>query len=210
MAPIDFYYVPHSLMCNAIIMVAKAIDVKLNFILTQTKNGDHMKPAFLKINPQHSIPTIDDNGFALWETRPILTYLIEKYAADDALYPRDPQRRAVVNQRLYFDMGTLNKAFGDYFFPMMRKQPVDPEQYKGIETAFEYLDGFLEGHPFVAGDFLSVADFMCGSTVAMFKVLDCDVDKYPNVKRWFASLDEHLPAFDVAKKNMEGFKSFLV
>lgn len=208
MSPIDLYYIPRSPTCNAIIMVAKAVGVELNLIVTELRNGDHLKPAFLKINPQHTIPAIHDNGFSLWETRAIVTYLIEKYGADDSLYPADPQKRAVINQRLYFDLGTLNKAFADYYYPIMQKQPVDPKKFKGIEAAFEFLDGFLEGAEFLAGDALSVADFVTGATVQSFFVLGVDLDKYSNVRRWLASLDAHLPAFDETKKNLEELKAF--
>jgi len=48
-----------------------------------------------------------DDGFVLSESRAILGYLAEKYANDSAYYPSDPMARAVVNQRLMFDIGTL-------------------------------------------------------------------------------------------------------
>ena len=45
-------------------------------------------------------------------SRAIMTYLVIKYGKDASLYPTDPQERAVVDQRLYFDMGTLYDSFG--------------------------------------------------------------------------------------------------
>jgi glutathione S-transferase len=65
-----------------------------------------------QINPQHVIPTLVDNGFALWESRAICVYLVEKYGKS-SLYPKDLKVRSVVNQRLYFDMGTLYGKFAD-------------------------------------------------------------------------------------------------
>lgn len=88
-------------------MVAKALGVNLNLKTIDTHNKEHLTPEFIKLNPQHTIPTLVDNGFAIWESRAILVYLAEKYGKNDSLYPKDPQKRAVVNQRLYFDMGTL-------------------------------------------------------------------------------------------------------
>ena len=42
-----------------------------------------------------------------------LPILFSKYGKDDKLYPKDVATRAVVDQRLYFDMGTFYKAVGD-------------------------------------------------------------------------------------------------
>jgi len=36
-----------------------------------------------------------------------MAYLVSKYAKNDSLYPRDPKERAVVDQMMYFDAGTL-------------------------------------------------------------------------------------------------------
>ena len=40
-----------------------------------------------------------------------MQYLVERYGKDDSLYPKDPQKRAVVNHRLQFDQGTLYARF---------------------------------------------------------------------------------------------------
>lgn len=43
----------------------------------------------------------------IWDSHAITAYLVEKYASDDGLYPKDLQKRAVVDQRLHFDSSIL-------------------------------------------------------------------------------------------------------
>lgn len=65
--PIDLYYVPGSSPCRAVLLTAKALGLELNLKLVDLHHGEHMKPEFLKMNPQHTVPTLNDNGFCLWE-----------------------------------------------------------------------------------------------------------------------------------------------
>lgn len=48
-------------------------------------------------------------------SRVILSYLVAAYSKDDTLYPRDIRVRALVDQRLYFDLGTLYARLLQYF-----------------------------------------------------------------------------------------------
>lgn len=36
-----------------------------------------------------------------------MPYLVEKYGKDDALYPKDIKKRAIITQRLHFDSNVL-------------------------------------------------------------------------------------------------------
>lgn len=48
-------------------------------------------------------------------SRAILSYLVAAYSKDDSLYPRDIRVRALVDQRLQFDLGTLYARMVDYY-----------------------------------------------------------------------------------------------
>lgn len=64
------------------------------------------------MNPQHTVPTMDDDGFIIWDSHAIGAYLVEKYGNDESLYPKDLQKRAVVDQRMHFDSGVLFPRLG--------------------------------------------------------------------------------------------------
>jgi hypothetical protein len=53
-------------------------------------------------------------------SRAIICYLVEQYAKDDSLYPKDPKKRSVVNHRLYFDSSTLYQRFLNYYVSKMK------------------------------------------------------------------------------------------
>ncbi|BFF92706.1 glutathione S-transferase 1-1-like [Drosophila madeirensis] len=199
----DFYYHPGSAPCRSVIMTAKALGLELNLKMMNVMSGDQLKPEFVKLNPQHTIPTLVDNGFSVWESRAILTYLVEKYGKeDDSLYPADAQKRAVINQRLYFDMGTLFQCFITAIYPQIRtKTPAPPEEMEKVDKAFKLLNTFLEKDEFVAGSSLTVADISILATVSTFEIVDFDFSKYPNVAKWYENAKEVTPGWE---QNWEG------
>lgn len=48
-------------------------------------------------------------------SRPIMAYLVNQYGKDDSLYPKNAKDRALVDQRLYFDMGSLYHGIVEYY-----------------------------------------------------------------------------------------------
>ncbi|EDW84233.1 uncharacterized protein Dwil_GK14026 [Drosophila willistoni] len=193
----DFYYYPGSSICRSIIMAAKVLGLELNRKVLDTTGGQQLNAEFVKINPQHTIPTIVDNGFVLWESRAILIYLAEQYGKDDSLYPNDPQQKAVVNQCLYFDMNTLYPSFVKYYPPQYRGSPADPEAFKKIESTFELLNTFLENQLYLGkGDKPTVADIACLSSVSTFDAAGFDLSKYENVHKWYLNAQKVIAGWD--------------
>ncbi|KAH8359535.1 hypothetical protein KR093_007382, partial [Drosophila rubida] len=205
----DFYYSPFAPLSTAIVVTGKALGLEFNKIPVNVRNGEQLKPEFVKLNPQHTIPTLNDNGFVIWESRVILTYLVEKYGKDDSLYPKDPQKRALVDQRLYFDLGTLYKSFADYYYPQIQKKPADPELLKKLEDALNFLNTFLEGQQYVAGDSLTVADIVILANISSLKVVNVDLSKYSNITRWYDNASKVAPGWDEVEKTVDSLKEFL-
>ncbi|XP_049531896.1 glutathione S-transferase 1-1-like [Anopheles darlingi] len=193
----DFYYLPLSAPCQSVMLVAQALGIKLNLKELDLFAGEHLKPEFLKLNPQHTIPTLVDNDVVLWESRAIITYLCEKYGKNDGLYPRDPKKRAMVNQRLYFDMGTLYQRFSQAFYPvMMQGQQLNPELVVKLDEALEFLEVFLEKTSFVAGDKLTVADLCVLASITTIDIsVGHDISKYQQIQRWYAQLKESVGGY---------------
>lgn len=184
---IDLYFLAASPPCRLVQLVAKALGIDLNLIVVDLAKGDHLKPEFLKINPQHTIPTLNDNGLILTESRAIAIYLLEKYGNNSQLYPNDVNKRAVINQKLYFDIGTLFQAFANYFYPyVFFGQSPNPDNYKKIEAALTIFNTFLETQKFAAGDTYTVADIALFTTVSSFVHASGFSlgNSYPNVTRW--------------------------
>lgn len=150
-----------------------------------------------------------DEGFSLWESRAIMAYLAEQYGKTDSLYPKDPKARAIVNQRMYFDMGTLYQRFAEYYYPQIfAKAPADPEKFKKMEEAFEFLNTFLAGSTYAAGENLTLADLTLFATVSTYEVASFDFSKYENVTRWYEKCKATAPGVDVNQQGVEEFKAF--
>lgn len=166
-----------------------------------------MKPDFLKINPQHCVPTLVDDGFAIWESRAIITYLVDKYAKDDSLYPKDPKKRAVVLQRLFFDATVLYQRFGEAYYPLMFDGiPISEDKAKKIDEGLDFLNTFLAAGDYVAGNTLTVADISLATSITSMQACDVNITKHVNVVKWMDKVKSTLHGFDETNKGVDDFR----
>ena len=108
-------------------MAIEALDLEnVQMVDVNLFEGEHLREEYLKVNPQHTVPMLADNDFYIWDSHAIVTYLVTKYGKNDDLYPADPEKRAIIDQRLHFDSGIL--------FPSLRGT-VEPVLFWG-ETSF--------------------------------------------------------------------------
>lgn len=167
---------------------------------------------------------MDDDGFIVWDSHAIATYLIDKYAENDTLYPKDLRIRARCNQRLFFNNGILFPRFRTISKLIFSGSDSFPDEFvESIQSTYKTLTAFLETDPFLVGTQLTIADIYvcvlitCLSSTVTPVTAD---DQYPEIVAWMARIKEEIPFFDemneqyvnefneiiVAKMNSNGTK----
>lgn len=151
------------------------------------------------MNPEHTVPTLDDNGFVIWDSHAICTYLIDKYAKNDSLYPKDLQLRAKCNQRMFFDASSLFVRLRDCSVHVIYKKAKDIPQnmIDPIYSAYEILEKFLSTEPFLVGKFLTIADISTSLTIFSLQVYaPLESDKHSKIMAWIDRVKQTIPFFD--------------
>jgi len=197
------YYTPLSQPCRSVLLTAATIGVDLELKQINLQANEHLTPEFLKLNPSHTIPTLDDNGVIITDSHAICTYLCDKYGQNDSLYPKDLAKRAVVDSRLHFDTGVLFARNRFLYEPVLYyNKPIDQERVEYLKKAWPLLEGFLTSNDYLCGNELTVADLCAIATVSsVYEIAPIHADEYPRLAAWVARLQQ-LPHYE--EKNGKG------
>ncbi|KAH8414514.1 hypothetical protein KR215_007877 [Drosophila sulfurigaster] len=207
-APV-LYYLPPSPPCRSILLLAKMLGLEFELKIVNILEGEQLKPEFVAMNPQHCLPTMNDEGLVLWESRAILSYLVAAYGKSDELYPTDIRVRALVDQRLQFDLGTLYQRLTDYYFPtMFIGAPLDEGKRARLTEAVGWLNAILEGREFAAADHFTIADLTLLVTVSQLEAFGLELKPYKHVRAWLERCKEHMTPYDYEELN--GSKAILL
>lgn len=98
----------------AVRMVLAELRIPHDLVNVDFIAGEHMTDAYALLNPQKEIPVLDDGGLLLSESVAIMQYLCDKYAPASELYPKDATLRALVNQRLVFNLAYYYNYISQY------------------------------------------------------------------------------------------------
>lgn len=166
--------------------------------------NEQFDPAFLKIAPNNRIPAIvdHDTGIQMMETGAIMIYLAEKTGK---LMPKDEKQRYACIEWLMWQMGGLGPMLGQvhhFVHYNQGKSEYGEERYsKEAHRLYGVLDRRLEGRDYIVDEY-SIADIACWPWVSRYDWQTVDLNKYPNVKRWYLDIAQR-PAvkrgYDVPK-----------
>ncbi|EDW48449.1 GM21874 [Drosophila sechellia] len=167
---------------------------------------------FLKKNPQHTVPVLDDNGTLLWDSHAIAAYLVDKYAKSDELYPKDLVKRAIINQRLFFEASAIFPGLINVVGPFWTTgcTVVPQEKLDSIHRGLKILETFLSSSSYLVGDSLTLADLLSGPTVSALRAaVDIEPVEYPKVCAWLDRLNQ-IPYYKAINEGpVQGYVAFL-
>lgn len=155
--------------------------------------GNVDAPWYRSMNPNATVPTIDDDGFVLWESNAIVGYVAQKYAPE-RLFGADPEVFAVASQWMAWTNERLEPALHTLVMhrvrlaePERRPSQVD-EAAREISPWLQILDRRLSTHAYVAGDAFTIGDIPAGCAAYRWKLFDIEGADTPNVDEWLDRL----------------------
>ena len=155
--------------------------------------GAHRAPEYRKLNPYGRVPTLDDDGFVLYESTAILNYL-EATHPKPALVPADPKGRALVDMHVKLCDLQLSRQTGAIIFPkrFLPKERWDEnvmaQAKKEIEKHLAVVETQIAGKPFMVGDRYSLVE-VCYTPFVEFLPL-MEITPPPAVAQWVSRMLE--------------------
>jgi len=160
--------------------------------------GVTTSPEFLKMNPAHLTPTIQEAGLpkgALWESCAIMQYLCNKHGLT-RFYPSDPAERAMIDSAMYYLLATLYPLLARATYPALgfpqypgevgssdADADAKAEAQRAAEAALAeplevYHSFFLDGKAFIGGSGPSIADIRLAASLEFLKAIDYDTPEW--------------------------------
>ncbi len=166
------------------------IDVPYEVIRVDLDAGEQRSEAFLKRNPNHKIPVLDDDGRVIWESGAILLYLGEKWDPEHRILPGSDDRRWQAIQYAFFQTGGIGPNLGRLAEQLQRPEAErNAEMVEIFSAEIDRLLGVLDriladGREFMAVDY-SIADIMHYPWLQPVKALGApQMTSRPRVVEW--------------------------
>ena len=152
--------------------------------------GGNKEPAYLKLNPNGLVPTVEDDGTVIWESNTILRYLTSTRAGGEALYPKDPAKRAEIERWMDWQLSRVSAHLSTLVVGWIRTPP-EKRDAIALEEArhhanelWRVVEGHLETRDYLAGKSLTIADICLGNAYYMWTNVPVERTKFSSLKAW--------------------------
>ena len=203
MATLKIYGIPRSRAFRTLWM-AKELGLDYDNVPIDFANEGTRAPEYLAINPNGHVPSIDDDGFILWESMAINLYLAKKYG-EGGLYPVRLEDEARAWQWSFWGMTEIERPvltamFHRAILPEDKRDPAladDSERQLG--RPLMVLDAAVAASPYLLGEHFTVADLNVASILSWARPARIDFGTVPKAADWLKRCAER-PAARAARE----------
>lgn len=198
----DIYADPITVNCRKVFAGLKLMGIPYTHKHVDYFKGEQKSEAYMKINPNASLPAMQDGDFILWESNSILQYAADRYGKTE-FYPTDLQQRADVNRWLNWEGSHWFPSCYVYLVencvkPLLGGAP-DPAILAGQAENWHKLAGILDERlkdgGWLVGKGPTIADISVASAMHLHGWQSLPLDRHAPLARWISEKVEQLPAW---------------
>jgi glutathione S-transferase len=174
--------------------------------------GKTRTPDYLAKCPAHLSPLLETADLpkgVLWESCAIMAYLCNKHGLE-AFYPKDPERRAMIDSAMFYLTGTLYPYLARATYPALGfplypgevgcsevddtlKETARQASVTALAEPLEVFNTFYrDGKPFIGGETPSIADIRLAATLEFLAAIEYPLPQW--AKTYMASMETTLGA----------------
>lgn len=150
---------------------------------------------YIAMNPNGLVPTIDDDGFVLWESNAIVKYLCARHSPG-ALSPSAPQEYADADRWISWQGSTLAPVMRRIVFEIVRTPPERQDRERNAELVAAasalrtILDRHMEDHDYMMGSGFTMVDMVFGPHLRLWHSYPIEHPSLPHLEVWLSRLQK--------------------
>ena len=198
--------------CVAVHALAGELGLELQREIVDLFEQANLNSGFLAIDPNGLVPTLEDDGYFLWETTAILQYLAATHG-DSSWLPQDERARANVTRWQVWGVAHWQPVLQTFIFQNLFKRlrglgDADPEIIAEAAPKLQKYAAILESslceREWLCGDQISVADLTIGAYLIYSDPARIPLVLYPRLGAWWSRLRRR-PAWVAAESEIPRF-----
>ncbi|PRP78545.1 glutathione S-transferase theta-1-like [Planoprotostelium fungivorum] len=209
---LDFYWTISSPSCQGPILFLQQNNISFNAKKFDVRTQENrLNEAYGLLNPNRTVPFLNDAGFTVIESNSILRYLAEKYTSDSYWYPREIHSRSRIDQFLDWMNNNTRKSFQELvhlFFswpdPMKRPKVIEDSVFgceadwafrlvSGLDAQYKFIENhWLNRNSYITGHYPTIADLALWGDVKFLQITFEEFKlntRFPQVKKWIDRMD---------------------
>jgi len=194
--------------------ILEELKVDFELVAVDRKRNAQKSPEYLALNPAGRIPTLIDDGFAVFESPAICVYLAESHPLSHLIPTIGSRDRALFMQWMMYLTNTVQAELMLYLYP--QKHTTDVKTIENIVEAqegritemFALLDRELANRDFLIGQSISACDHFLFMLAVWADKLKVPPLSFSHLSRYLGKLARRDAIIKVCKREMLSLEGY--